>query len=122
MLKAALATNCAPAKVQLTAMKVQKKTTRSTVRPAARNVSASSWRNMKSSSDVASVEIVANRRASLRAPRTRSNFRAPKFCPMIGPTDPDSEKMMPKATGTSRLMMATAATASSPKGAAVRVM
>jgi len=40
---------------------------------------------------------------------------------MIGPTALDSEKMTPKATGTSRLMMATAATASSPNWAAIRV-
>ena len=49
-------------------------------------------------------------------------LRAPKFWPMIGPTDPDSAKMMPKATGTSRPTMARPATASSPKGATSWVM
>ena len=50
-----------------------------------------------------------------------TEFAVPKFWPMIGPIEPDSEKMMPKATGTMRPMMAAAATTSFPNSATARV-
>ena len=44
----------------------------------------------------------------------RSKRPAPQFWPRIGPTAPESAKMPPKATGTSRSTMALAAMAPSP--------
>ena len=46
--------------------------------------------------------------------RTRPKFFAPKFCPMMGPTDADSAKITPNAIGVRRLTIAQPATASSP--------
>ena len=47
----------------------------------------------------------------------RSKRRAPQFWPRIGPIAPDSANRPPKATGTSRSMMAMPAIAPSPKRA-----
>ena len=64
--------------------------------------------------DIATITIPANRIESQKVRRTRSIFPAPRFCPMIGPTAPDSAKMMPNATGVRRPAIAIPATAASP--------
>ena len=51
---------------------------------------------------------------SIRVRRTRSKRSAPKFCPRIGPIEPDSAKIAPKASGTMRPITAKPATAESP--------
>ena len=48
--------------------------------------------------------------------------RAPKFWPMMGPTAPESEKVMPKATTATRFTTVRAAATSGPKRAATASM
>lgn len=106
-----------PTKIHIGPAIRQKNSTSSAVSPVAWKAETMAPRKAKSSTQETSTEMPAKIAASVRPRRIRSKRPAPQFWPRIGPTAPESAKSTPKATGTSRSMIASAATAVSPKRA-----